>query len=571
MGKRWVWGLLAGMLGHLPSWGASPVGFEQKRLRGVKVSVVTIDLRSPGVKVTVGLARGFPATDEPFPLLMQRLRPVAAITGTFFSVQSLLPVGDIVRDGYVEYRAGFGTALAITPGNRARFLRLRPGEERDWSPYETVLACGPTLLREGKVFLSPRHEGFRSPRVLGKAPRAAVGITPRRKLKWVVTAQPVSLEELAWLLKDLGCTEGMNLDGGTSAALWYRGSIVLAPGRPLVNVLACYEGVPEVYRFAPGMPQAQARAKQRASKAAEWFRRAEGALAKGLARQGAQWLELAARLDGENAGYFLRWAEVLKEVGIRQEVGAAYARAAEIYARKGMLAEAVRCYEQALAYHPRHVMARRNLAQLLRQMGHLPQAEAQQAILLRMAQDWSVPRWLAGEKGLVPPTVSRALPPQVTVEEGVLQVPSWGLGLPLDEEWRYDWERATNRLRLSHRSQPAWVYVQPLPLPADASPEEILQALWPQEFLPNLQGERFTWRSVPVHRWRYLTILDGEWFRTDLWVMLRRRLPLVFSFLTPSAAEAQTEPLFLALRSRWLWQVESEGPSPAQPFGKPQQ
>jgi hypothetical protein len=35
----------------------------------------------------------------------------------------------------------------------------------------------------------------------------------------------MNLSELSKLLIDLGCTEGMNLDGGGSATLWYNGKV----------------------------------------------------------------------------------------------------------------------------------------------------------------------------------------------------------------------------------------------------------------------------------------------------------------------------------------------------------
>ena len=61
--------------------------------------------------------------------------------------------------------------------------------------------------------------------------RSAVGITPEGNILLVMAAQKpelpqnsgVSLPELAELMKSFGVEEGMNLDGGSSSALYYQG------------------------------------------------------------------------------------------------------------------------------------------------------------------------------------------------------------------------------------------------------------------------------------------------------------------------------------------------------------
>jgi exopolysaccharide biosynthesis protein len=42
-------------------------------------------------------------------------------------------------------------------------------------------------------------------------------------------------------MQALGCEQALNLDGGASMAMYYRGRTVLSPGRKLTNVLLVYE------------------------------------------------------------------------------------------------------------------------------------------------------------------------------------------------------------------------------------------------------------------------------------------------------------------------------------------
>jgi tetratricopeptide (TPR) repeat protein len=43
------------------------------------------------------------------------------------------------------------------------------------------------------------------------------------------------------VMRDLGCACAMNLDGGASRALYYRGQVLASPGRALTNVLLIRE------------------------------------------------------------------------------------------------------------------------------------------------------------------------------------------------------------------------------------------------------------------------------------------------------------------------------------------
>ena len=172
--------------------GASPgvaanVAYRVQFVNGFGCHVVQVNLSSPNVKVTPIVSLRFPGGAEPMMQMCRRERPDAAITGTFFSKTTLLPVGDIVIDGRLAYFGGMGSAIAITGSNRVAIERLPYGRRQDWSAFESVLACGPLLLQAGEIALAPAHERFRDPHVLGPRRRTAAGLTAANKPLMVVT------------------------------------------------------------------------------------------------------------------------------------------------------------------------------------------------------------------------------------------------------------------------------------------------------------------------------------------------------------------------------------------------
>jgi hypothetical protein len=102
-----------------------------------------------------------------------------------------------------------------------------------------ALGGGPRLLPE----LTDVSEGFldRSNGVVIRDPlgsdqpnaRSAIGITQDSSLIWMMVAQKpeaplasgMSLPEVATLMKTLGAVKAMNLDGGSSASLYYQGKV----------------------------------------------------------------------------------------------------------------------------------------------------------------------------------------------------------------------------------------------------------------------------------------------------------------------------------------------------------
>lgn len=265
MPKRFSWrtmalggALTAAGLCLVPRTPAAPgsLSYQKRRAAGVPVHLVTVDLRDPNVKVSVALARGEVGRMESFRGILRRARPAAALTGTFFSPRTGWPTGDIVVDGHWLATGRVGTAVAITPENAVRFVRLRRGQARRWGQYDTVLGGGPRLVTAGRITLAPRAEGFRDRALYARRPRTAVGVTRRGKLLMVTVRRPIYLRRLARIMRTLGARDAVAMDGGSSTAMFYRGRLVSRPSRRLTNLLVAYDNSTSYARALPRLASA---------------------------------------------------------------------------------------------------------------------------------------------------------------------------------------------------------------------------------------------------------------------------------------------------------------------------
>lgn len=246
------------------SFGATGGNIAHSRVswNGTPVDVVSINLNSPDLKVTVSLAKNGTGTSESFTSMLGRVKPDAAITGTFFCTRSLKPTGDIVIEGTPVYTGSVGTGVCFTPKNTVEFVPYAIGHRTKWQGYDTVLCAGPTLVKKGKMFLSPHDQGFRDPGLFGRKKRTALGVTANNKLLLVAVNTPMHLRTLAKIMLSLGAVDAVDLDGGSSSALHCNGKLISRPGRRLTNLLVVYGSLTDYYhnrlKLAPGLGRAVA-------------------------------------------------------------------------------------------------------------------------------------------------------------------------------------------------------------------------------------------------------------------------------------------------------------------------
>ena len=101
----------------------------------------------------------------------------------------------------------------------------------------TAVGGGPVILQKGEIMISNNEElKFAGKAIEDKHPRTAMGYTRDGKLiilaiqgRFPGIAEGATLEQEARMLKDIGCVEALNLDGGGSSCL-------LVNGKPTITV-----------------------------------------------------------------------------------------------------------------------------------------------------------------------------------------------------------------------------------------------------------------------------------------------------------------------------------------------
>jgi hypothetical protein len=144
-----------------------------------------------------------------------------------------------------------GTGMAVAEPTSGAMLEISTAMTPDVTGSKVAISGGPILIKDGKPFSlntppAGGRGGYREGSKYERHPRSAVGWN-RTNIYFVTVdgRQPglsvgMTIAELAEYFVKLGCTDGMNLDGGASASMWMTGQIVNNPcqgERPVANSL----------------------------------------------------------------------------------------------------------------------------------------------------------------------------------------------------------------------------------------------------------------------------------------------------------------------------------------------
>jgi uncharacterized protein YigE (DUF2233 family) len=130
-----------------------------------------------------------------------------------------------------------GSCLTVDHFNKAVILDPKWGRRFDLSLYRFAVRGGVRLLTGSNLTVYPRAQRFKDPRVFSPARRIGVGVTKSGKIVFVGTNGSVTLSTLARAMRELGARDAMALDGGGSAAMYYRGKMLMRPNRGMTNLL----------------------------------------------------------------------------------------------------------------------------------------------------------------------------------------------------------------------------------------------------------------------------------------------------------------------------------------------
>lgn len=232
---------------------SQPIAVRRSTVAGVSLYQTTIDLSDPQTLMAIGLANNSTLAnpegargDEPFSRMTARYHAAVVASGTFFSMDAQRRLmGNMVSAGqFLKYSPweNYGTTLGLRAGNRPEMMTARVDGQPEWAEHWLSITGGPRLLRGGDIWLAPRSEGFTDPRVMGVANRSAIGFPASgKKLILVTFLAPLPLWREARVMRAIGCSEAMNLDGGRSVALSQSSRILVTPKRSLTNVIVAYD------------------------------------------------------------------------------------------------------------------------------------------------------------------------------------------------------------------------------------------------------------------------------------------------------------------------------------------
>ena len=116
---------------------------------------------------------------------------------------------------------------------RAKHVDLDIKTIPNWDNVKHIISGGPYLVKNGEVFVDMTEQKLGA--IGGKNPRTAIGYTQDGNFIMVAVdgregaSVGLTLKELAWFMKSIGCINAMNLDGGGSTVMYVNGKVVNMP------------------------------------------------------------------------------------------------------------------------------------------------------------------------------------------------------------------------------------------------------------------------------------------------------------------------------------------------------
>lgn len=164
--------------------------------------------------------------------------PPAPKLGVVFSVKNgrILEVSTssitIPTDGYVI--SAPRTKIEHLLGDK--HFRLEIKTSPAWNGVKHIISGGPYLIKDGEVYIDVTAQKLTA--ITGRNPRTAIGYTQEGNII-IITADGrekasvgLTLGELARYMKQLGCVNAMNLDGGSSTVMYSAGEVLNVPATP---------------------------------------------------------------------------------------------------------------------------------------------------------------------------------------------------------------------------------------------------------------------------------------------------------------------------------------------------
>lgn len=243
---------------------------------------VSADLKEKSLAFTTQIGNGKRLT--PTQYFEQEGKPLLVMNCTFFEFVHNSNQNIVVKEGKMEafqvhnsnrrgkdtftYHHSYGSAIGITKKRKAdiawlytdstarypyaseqvinaftdsaiqhtRKEMLAKGVFKKWK-MQSAVGGGPVLIQNGEIKITNNEElKFAGKAISDKHPRTAMGYTKNGQLILMVIqgrfpniAEGASLVQEAKMLKEIGCEEALNLDGGGSSCLLVNGKQTIMP------------------------------------------------------------------------------------------------------------------------------------------------------------------------------------------------------------------------------------------------------------------------------------------------------------------------------------------------------
>lgn len=149
-----------------------------------------------------------------------------------------------------------GPKAKLEPFFNAKNVELDIKMNPNWENIDHIISGGPYLVKDGSVFIDVAAQKLNA--ITGKNPRTAIGYTANKEFIMVTvdgreeSSVGMTLGELARMMKEFGCVNAMNLDGGGSSVMYVNGRVVNSPaqkgGIAISNALTITEKTQIAYK-----------------------------------------------------------------------------------------------------------------------------------------------------------------------------------------------------------------------------------------------------------------------------------------------------------------------------------
>lgn len=126
-----------------------------------------------------------------------------------------------------------GPSSVLKPLLKDKDVKLAVNTTPEWKNVKHIISGGPYLVKNGEVFVDMTAQKLGA--IGGRNPRSAIGYTSDNNLVLIAvdgregSSIGMTLNELAYFMKSIGCIGAMNLDGGGSTVMYVNGKVVNKP------------------------------------------------------------------------------------------------------------------------------------------------------------------------------------------------------------------------------------------------------------------------------------------------------------------------------------------------------